>query len=61
MKVYELIAELQKHDPNAHVILTGTDDMDYNQEITVVSPASYTVASIYSGDPAVYITDGTDV
>jgi len=57
--IQELIDELNEYDPDTQVILFATDNMDYGQEHIVIEPARVVNDGIYSGEPAVYITDGS--
>lgn len=59
MTVQELINELKEYDPNATVVLFATDTMDYGQEHIVLEQARMVNTGIYSGAPAVYVTDGS--
>jgi hypothetical protein len=57
MTVEELREQLSGFPSDAQVIVQATNNMDYGHEYTVVEPALYVRLDVYSGDPAVYITD----
>jgi hypothetical protein len=59
MTVNELIAELTEYAGDTQVILFATETLDPSQEYTVIEPAWMVNSGIYSGEPAVYITDGS--